>query len=149
MRASKQACAYRHMPAGANIPPGVWPCIEKRGRLVEAWLSVLREAGAAGLDVSDRSGYGLITAVSEAPVAAPAELTYRLIADDEHHQRFLPEAITDFEVLEGGVGAETLHGGVGGFFERAFAPRVMRKIYADELARLDAYAREQAGAAGS
>jgi uncharacterized protein YndB with AHSA1/START domain len=34
--------------------------------------------------------------------------------------------------------------GIGGFFERAFAPRVMRGIYADELERLDAYARERA-----
>jgi hypothetical protein len=33
--------------------------------------------------------------------------------------------------------------GIGGFFERTFAPRVMRAIYADELERLDAYAREQ------
>jgi uncharacterized protein YndB with AHSA1/START domain len=35
-------------------------------------------------------------------------------------------------------------GGVGGFFERLFAPRVMRGIYADELERLDDYARERA-----
>jgi len=34
-------------------------------------------------------------------------------------------------------------GGIGGFFERLFAPRVLRRLYADELARLDAYAREQ------
>jgi hypothetical protein len=33
--------------------------------------------------------------------------------------------------------------GVGGFFERTFAPRVMRRIYEDELERLEAYAREQ------
>ena len=33
-------------------------------------------------------------------------------------------------------------GGIGGFFERMFAPRVLRAIYADELKRLDAYARE-------
>jgi len=32
--------------------------------------------------------------------------------------------------------------GIGGFFERMFAPRVLRGIYADELRRLDAYARE-------
>lgn len=32
-------------------------------------------------------------------------------------------------------------GGIGGFFERLFAPRVMRGIYANELERLDAYAR--------
>jgi hypothetical protein len=34
-------------------------------------------------------------------------------------------------------------GGIGGFFERMFAPRAMRAIYADELDRLDAYARGQ------
>jgi len=39
-------------------------------------------------------------------------------------------------------------GGVGGFFERLFAPRVMRGIYADELERLDAYVRERRSAAG-
>jgi uncharacterized protein YndB with AHSA1/START domain len=33
-------------------------------------------------------------------------------------------------------------GGIGGVFERMFAPRVLRGIYADELKRLDAYARE-------
>jgi polyketide cyclase/dehydrase/lipid transport protein len=36
-------------------------------------------------------------------------------------------------------------GGIGGFFERMFAPRVMRGIYADELERLDSYARERSG----
>ena len=34
-------------------------------------------------------------------------------------------------------------GGIGGLFERMFAPRVLRAIYADELRRLDAYARQQ------
>ena len=38
-------------------------------------------------------------------------------------------------------------GGIGGFFERTFAPRVMRRIYADELERLNAYARTQSSAA--
>ncbi len=37
-------------------------------------------------------------------------------------------------------------GGIGGFFERVFAPRVMRGIYEDELRRLEAYARQQADA---
>jgi uncharacterized protein YndB with AHSA1/START domain len=37
-------------------------------------------------------------------------------------------------------------GGVGGLFERLFAPRVLRRLYADELDRLDRYAREQAAA---
>jgi uncharacterized protein YndB with AHSA1/START domain len=37
-------------------------------------------------------------------------------------------------------------GGIGGVFERVFAPGVMRAIYADELKRLDAYARERRSA---
>jgi uncharacterized protein YndB with AHSA1/START domain len=35
-------------------------------------------------------------------------------------------------------------GGIGGFFERLFAPRVMRRIYLDELERLNDYARQRA-----
>ena len=149
---------------------------------------------------------GTITVGQEGAVGAPAELTYRLIADDEHHRHILPEGFSDFEVLEGGVGAGTLHrfkvaaggkvreyvmrvdepepgrvireadqrsslvttftvtpsgpdacavriqtqwngrSGIGGFFERTFAPKLWRKMYAEELARLDAYAREQAAA---
>jgi uncharacterized protein YndB with AHSA1/START domain len=34
-------------------------------------------------------------------------------------------------------------GGVGGFFERLFAPRAMRRIYDEELERLNGYARER------
>jgi hypothetical protein len=148
---------------------------------------------------------GTINVAQEGAVGAPADLTYRLIADDEHHKRFLPDAFSDFETVEGGVGAGTVHrfkleaggkvrdyvmrveepqpgrvitesdqksslvttftvtpageactvkiettwqgaGGVGGFFERTFAPKVMRKMYADELRRLDEYARSQAAA---
>jgi len=36
--------------------------------------------------------------------------------------------------------------GIGGIFERMFAPRVLRGIYSDELRRLDAYAREHTSA---
>jgi Polyketide cyclase / dehydrase and lipid transport len=139
----------------------------------------------------------------EAPVGAPADIVYALIADHrEHHPRFLPPAFSDFVVEEGGVGAGTVTrfkvtaggrsrafhmrvdepdpgrvmtesdldstlvttwtvapagdgsrvrietvwqgaGGIGGFFERLFAPRVMERLYADELERLDRYAREQ------
>jgi uncharacterized protein YndB with AHSA1/START domain len=135
-------------------------------------------------------------------IEAPAATVYALIADHEHHARFLPPAFTDFHVESGGVGAGTVTrfkvtaggrtreyhmqvsepepgrvlsesdsgsslvttwtvepegershveiatrwegaGGIGGFFERLFAPRVMRGIYVDELERLDAYARGQ------
>jgi hypothetical protein len=40
-------------------------------------------------------------------------------------------------------------GGIGGVFERLFAPRVMRGIYADELDRLNAYARQRAAVGGA
>ncbi|HEY2077948.1 MAG TPA: SRPBCC family protein [Streptosporangiaceae bacterium] len=36
--------------------------------------------------------------------------------------------------------------GIGGLFERIFAPRVLSAIYADELKRLDSYAREHRSA---
>ncbi len=36
--------------------------------------------------------------------------------------------------------------GIGGFFERMFAPRALRAIYGDELKRLSAYARDQRSA---
>jgi len=35
-------------------------------------------------------------------------------------------------------------GGIGGFFERTFAPRVMRRLYVEELERLNSYALERA-----
>ena len=148
---------------------------------------------------------GIIHVAAEREIGAPAETVYRLIADHEHHARFLPPAFSDFKVESGGVGAGTVTrfkitaggrtreyhmqvaepepgriltesdmesslvttwtvepvgdhsrveiatewegaGGIGGFFERAFAPRVMRGIYADELGRLDQYARAQAQA---
>jgi ribosome-associated toxin RatA of RatAB toxin-antitoxin module len=38
-------------------------------------------------------------------------------------------------------------GGIGGFFERLFAPRAMRSLYAEELELLDGYARERASQA--
>ena len=33
--------------------------------------------------------------------------------------------------------------GIGGFFERTFAPRALRRMFLDELDRLNTYAREQ------
>lgn len=63
-------------------------------------------------------------------------------------------AITTFTVLPKGAGASLVRittawdgaGGITGFFERIFAPRVLRAIYTDELHRLDAYAREHRSA---
>jgi carbon monoxide dehydrogenase subunit G len=43
-------------------------------------------------------------------------------------------------------GAWDSAGGIGGLLERMFAPRMLRAIYADELKRLDAYARKHRSA---
>lgn len=96
--------------------------------------------------------------MQEGPAGAPAPLTYGLIADYEHVMRVdepqpgsvITETdqgsslVTTFTVTPAGDGCvvriESAWNG-GGFFERTFAPRVMRKMYADELTRLDADAR--------
>ncbi|HEY1640687.1 MAG TPA: hypothetical protein VGG35_08375 [Streptosporangiaceae bacterium] len=91
---------------------------------------------------------------AERTVDAPADVIYGYFADmREHHPRFLPPAFADFQVEAGGAHVRIATtwdgaGGMGGFFERLFAPRVMRGIYADELVRLAAYAREQRGGGG-
>jgi len=80
--------------------------------------------------------------------AAEPEPGRRLVETDDNSS-----AVTTFTVDPGPSGTSKVTigtewqgaGGVGGFFERMFAPRVMRSIYADELRRLDAYARGQAG----
>lgn len=59
--------------------------------------------------------------------------------------------VTTWTVTPHGDGASTVRisttwqgaGGIGGFFERLFAPSAASRIYADELRRLDAYARER------
>ena len=68
---------------------------------------------------------------AERTVDAPADAVYRYIANmREHHPRFLPPAFSDFQVEPGGV------------LERIIAPRMLRAVLADELGRLDAYARQ-------
>jgi len=84
---------------------------------------------------------------------------YRMLVAEPEPGRVLTESdtgsslVTTFTVTPQGAASHVRiatswegAGGVGGFFERLFAPRVMRKIYAEELERLDAYARERAAA---
>jgi uncharacterized protein YndB with AHSA1/START domain len=82
---------------------------------------------------------------------------YRMTVSEPEPGRVLQESdtnsslVTTFTVTPSGesstVRIETSWdgaGGIGGFFERLFAPRVMQGIYTDELDRLDAYARSHA-----
>lgn len=83
--------------------------------------------------------------------------SYRMQVAEPDPGRVLTESdmesslVTTFTVEPDGASASRVRidsgwegaGGVGGFFERLFAPRVLRRLYADELQRLDAYARER------
>jgi uncharacterized protein YndB with AHSA1/START domain len=143
-----------------------------------------------------------VQASAERTVDAPADEVYGYLADMHQHPHFLPPAFSDFQVVQGGVGAGTvttfavtaggrtrnyrmnvtepvpgrtlvesdassslvttfnvepqggkslvrIHtswdgaGGIGGFFEKTFAPGAMRRIYLDELDRLNTYATQQ------
>ena len=82
---------------------------------------------------------------------------YHMTVDEPEPGRVLRESdqnsslITKFTVEPAVSGAALVQistswqgaGGIGGFFERTFAPRAMRAIYEDELQRLDSYVREQ------
>ena len=85
--------------------------------------------------------------------------SYRMQVAEPEPGRVLTESDTDstlvttFTVDAAGAGSRVQiatswegAGGVGGFFERTFAPRVMKRLYEDELERLNAYARAQAAA---
>jgi uncharacterized protein YndB with AHSA1/START domain len=80
---------------------------------------------------------------------------YRMRVDEPEPGRVLTESDTGSSLVttttvspHGGASLVQIStswdgaGGIGGFFERMFAPRAMRAIYTDELERLDAYARE-------
>ena len=143
-----------------------------------------------------------VEAAAERTIDAPADAVYAHLADMHQHSHFLPPAFSDFQVVEGGVGAGSvttfavtaggrtrtyrmnvtepvpgrtlvesdansslvttfnvepqgakslvrIHtswdgaGGIGGFFEKTFAPGAMRRLYLDELNRLNAYALSQ------
>lgn len=82
---------------------------------------------------------------------------YRMQVAEPEPGRVLTEAdtesslMTTWTVTPEGAGSKVRisttwegAGGIGGFFERLFAPRVMRGIYTDELERLNNYALERA-----
>jgi hypothetical protein len=88
-----------------------------------------------------------ISVSAERTVDAPADTVYRYVADmREHHPRLLPRRSQTSGwspvAWEPARSPASRCGRDGGLFERLFAPRVMRALYADELERLDACARE-------
>jgi hypothetical protein len=108
--------------------------------------------------VEGGGGAGTVTTVNV--TAGGRTRSYRMRVSEPEPGRVLQESdensslVTTFTVDPAGDGQQSKvristtwqgAGGIGGFFERTFAPRAMRRLYDDELRRLDAYAREQAG----
>ena len=107
----------------------------------------------------DRGGVGTGTVVSFRLTVGGRPRSYRMEIAEPEPGRVLTESdpasgtATTFTVTPDGAGSrvriETVWpgaAGAAGFFERLLAPRLLGKLYADELDRLDRYAREQAGA---
>ncbi|HWE34914.1 MAG TPA: SRPBCC family protein [Solirubrobacteraceae bacterium] len=105
----------------------------------------------------ESGGVGAGTVTRFKTTAGGRTREYRMEVSEPQPGRVLQESdtesslVTTFTVTPEGdssrVRIETTWdgaGGIGGFFERTFAPRVMRGIYDDELERLDAYARRHA-----
>ena len=110
----------------------------------------------SGFEV-ESGGVGAGTVVRFTMTAGGRTREYRMSVAEPEPGRVLSESdansslVTTFTVTPDGersrVEISTTWdgaGGVGGFFERTFAPRVMHRLYVDELARLDEYARAQA-----
>lgn len=107
----------------------------------------------------EQGGEGEGTVVSFALSVGGRTRRYRMQVAEPEPGRVLTESdtgsslVTTFTVAPSDAGAEVSirtswqgAGGVGGFFEKTFAPGALRRLYEEELARLEGYAREQAGA---
>jgi ribosome-associated toxin RatA of RatAB toxin-antitoxin module len=102
----------------------------------------------------EEGGVGAGTVHSFRMTAGGRTRTFRMRVEEPNPGRVLTESderssmVTTWVVSPQGSGCRVRletrwqgAGGVGGFFERLFAPRVLRRLYADELERLDRYAR--------
>jgi len=102
-------------------------------------------------------GVGAGTVVGFNVTAGGRTRPYRMAVTEPEPGQVLRESdtgsslVTTFTVTPEGAGSTvrivttwTGAGGIGGFFERRFAPGAMKKLYDDELRRIEAYAKAQA-----
>jgi Polyketide cyclase / dehydrase and lipid transport len=102
----------------------------------------------------EEGGVGADTVHSFRMTAGGRARTFRMRVEEPDPGRVLTESdersstVTTWVVTPQGPGCRVRvetrwqgAGGVGGFFERLFAPGVLRRLYAEELERLDSYAR--------
>jgi hypothetical protein len=103
-----------------------------------------------------QGGHGTGTVVSVNITAAGRTRFYRLEVTEPIPGRMVQEVdtrsslVTRFQILPAATGCDVViatrwqgSGGVGGFFERLSAPIVTRRLFQDELRRLEEYARSQ------
>jgi hypothetical protein len=106
--------------------------------------------------VVESGGVGAGTVVAFTITAGGRSRSYRMVVAEPEPGRVLTESdmgsslVITYTVTPQGAGSKvaittTWQGatGIGGFFERTFAPKAMKTIYDDALSRLDAYAREK------
>lgn len=106
----------------------------------------------------ESGGVGASSVASFKVAAGGRERTYHMTVAEPEPGRVITESdsgsslVTTFTVSpQGSVSRVRISTswdgakGIGGFFERLFAPRAMKKIYLDELERLNDYARRQPG----
>lgn len=109
----------------------------------------------SGYQVNE-GGTGAGTVVSFSVTVGGRSRQYRMEVSEPEPGRVLRETdtgstlVTDFTVAEQGTGSRVRiattwqgAGGVGGFFERRFAPVALKRLYVDELGRIAAYARDE------
>ena len=107
----------------------------------------------------EQGGVGAGTITTFTISAGSRTRNYRMKVDEPQPGRVMTESdttsslVTTWTVMPDGdrcrVRIETRWDGargIGGFFERLFAPPALRGIYTDELRRLDRYARQQMSA---
>lgn len=107
----------------------------------------------------EEGGIGAGTVVRFSLNAGGRHRPYRMVVGEPEPGRVLTESdttsslVTTFTVEPDGErpggsrvrieSSWTGAGGVGGFFERRFAPVALRRVFEEELVRLDTYARQQ------
>jgi len=106
----------------------------------------------------EQGGVGAGTVITFTITAMGRTRGYRMRVSEPEPGRVMTEAdtmstmVTTWTVTPEGADASRVRietrwegaSGMPGFFERLFAPRGLRRIYNDELRKLDRYAREQA-----
>lgn len=107
----------------------------------------------------EEGGTGAGTVARFVVTAGGRQRAYRVSVTEPEPGRVLTETdtssslVTTFTVDAVDTGTATVRiettwqgaGGVGGFFEKRFAPVALRRIYAEELVKLDLYARRVSG----